>query len=120
MYKDIGNKVKGLAVVMAVLGAIGAFIGGLAMMDALGGVAILIALLGPVMMVLFSWPLYAFGELVSQTTSINEKLDGIAGGASVKKEQKKEDNAQRKQKLDALLASGSISEQEYHLALSKM
>ena len=117
MYKDIGNKVKVLAVVMAVLGGIGAFIGGLAMIDALGGVAILIALLGPVMMVLLSWPLYAFGELVSQTTAINEKLSG--GGNFAAKEQKP-DNTQRKQKLDALLASGAISEQEYHLALSKM
>ena len=115
MYTNIGEKVKGLAVVLAVLGAIGAFIGGLAMMDALGGVAILIALLGPVMMVLFSWPLYAFGELVSQTTAINEKLSGTPAT----KEQKP-DNTQRKQKLDALLASGAITESEYHLALSKM
>lgn len=115
MYKDIGSKVKGLAVVMAVLGGIGAFIGGLVMIDLLGGAAILIALLGPVMMVLFSWPLYAFGELVCQTTSINEKLSGTPAT----KEQKP-DNTQRKQKLDALLASGAISEQEYHLALSKM
>lgn len=124
MYKNIGEKVKRLAVVMAVLSGIGAFVGGLLMIAVMGeamvAVGFLVALGGPVAAVWFSWPLYAFGELVSQATSINEKLDGVAGGSVVKEEQKKEDIAQRKEKLAALLASGAITESEYHLALSKM
>ena len=71
MYDDIGEKIKGLAKVMFIVGAIAAVIGGLVLLvDKFLAIGLLTLFLGPVVAWVYSWLLYGFGELIDNACII--------------------------------------------------
>ena len=81
MFDNIGGKMKSLAVVLFVLGAIGSAISGFVMMS-IDEDMIFFGLLTIIFGVLTSWigtwMLYGFGELIEKTTEIAENTRGGA------------------------------------------
>lgn len=70
MYDNIGSKIKGLSVTVAVVTAIACIITGIVLMcigDALFISGLLIAVIGSFSAWISSWLLYGFGELIEQT-----------------------------------------------------
>ena len=71
MYDNIGEKIKGLAKVMFIVGAIAAVIGGLVLLvDKFLAIGLLTLFLGPVVAWVYSWLLYGFGELIDNACII--------------------------------------------------
>ena len=78
LYENIGGKIKGLAKFIFVIGALGPILIGFCL---LCGGLVLIGLCtmvcGSIFAWIGSWILYAFGELVSDTHAVRNKLDPI-------------------------------------------
>ena len=83
MFDNIGDKLKGVAIVSCALGVLASLIGGIAMM--VGG-AVLIGILTIVLGALLSWVsclgLYGFGQLIENSDTLVAKLGGNAGAAA--------------------------------------
>lgn len=85
MFNNIGKKIKGFAVFVAIVGMIIPILGGLGFIIAgaasnniaLPLLGILIAVVGSIMSWMSTWLLYGYGEIVDKTSSIDKKLDGI-------------------------------------------
>ena len=78
MYDNIGGKIKGLAKIIFIIEAVGAIITGIALLItgvALSGLLILVC--GPLVAWVSSWILYAFGELVENSNTINNTVKKI-------------------------------------------
>ena len=80
MYTDIGEKIKTLAKVLALIGIIGGFVLGLAMALVLGlavmGLFYMIAI--PLISWISSWILYGFGELITTNAEIAVNTRGFS------------------------------------------
>jgi len=78
MYDNIGEKIKLLAKVSAILMTIGCIIGGIALIVATGMdgffvfLGILVIVVGSLISWLSSWVLYGFGELVENSASLKQ------------------------------------------------
>lgn len=84
MYNNIGKKIKGFAMAIAIILTVIYVIVGIAMISssqqseiASGGIVggVLIMLLGPVIAWISSWFLYGYGELVDKTAAIKKNTD---------------------------------------------
>lgn len=69
LYKNIGEKIKGLAVWVFIVETIGSIILGLILAFEEDILYIFITLCGPIIAFVSSWVLYAFGELVEKTSN---------------------------------------------------
>lgn len=70
MYKNIGKKIKGLALGTFIVEAVAAIIIGLLFIiedEDMIPISLLIMVVGPVVAWIFSWVLYGFGELIDKT-----------------------------------------------------
>lgn len=72
MFNNIGGKIKKLAGVMTWIGFVGAFIGGIALMDSVGDdleiiVPVLVWVVGGLLSWVGSFLLYGFGQLIENT-----------------------------------------------------
>ena len=139
MYDNIGRKIKGLAIVVFIVEAIAAIIGGIALMitlDDLILLGLLVLLFGPLVAWVSSWLLYGFGEIIDKLCDIERNTRCGAGASKVKNDapysgvgtsnvEGRNSQAQlsidheRFIKLQNLLAQGLITEAEYQQALLK-
>lgn len=125
-YENIGEKIKTLAKLMFVIGAILELLGGFITICCSDGdgilvlVGLLTMILGPIISFVSSWTMYAFGHLV-QTTEDNFNLNARQSNSASKKSeaQAKADN-ERIKKIEALRAAGMITEEEYLNAVAKV
>ena len=116
MYDNVGAKIKTLAKVMAIVGAIASVVAGLAVIAFDGDyflIGVIITVVGAVMAWLSSLMLYGFGELIDKASEI-ERNTRASGG---KKVQNKIDS-ERIGKLENLRSAGLITEEEYQQAIS--
>ena len=75
LYRNIGGKIKGLAVASAFFGAIGAFVLGivLAITDSdLIIAGVIITFFGPIAAWVSSWVLYGFGQIICNLDKANQ------------------------------------------------
>ncbi len=76
MYDNIGEKIKLLAKVSAILMTIGCIIGGIALIATMDGffvfLGILVIVVGSLISWVSSWVLYGFGELVENSASLKQ------------------------------------------------
>jgi hypothetical protein len=74
MYKNIGKKIKGLAMWLCIFEAVISIIYGIVIIVEVGGggalLGLALLLLGPVISWISSWMLYGFGELIDKASSI--------------------------------------------------
>ena len=74
MYKNIGKKIKGLAVATFIITAVASFIGAIGLLlgesEELLIWGIVLMIMGPVLAWVSSWLIYGFGELIEKTTEI--------------------------------------------------
>ena len=115
MYDNIGKKIKGLAKWIFIVEAVSAVISAIALMaedDDFIWIGLLLIVVGPLVAWVSSWMLYAFGELVDKTCDIERNTRGGFVQIDAAK-------AERKAKLDAMLAEGLITVEEYQQAMSK-
>ncbi len=118
LYTNVGKKIKGFAKVMLIIESLAAFFGGIALMtedDDLAPVGLLIMFVGPVVLWVLSWFVYAFGELVDKASDIERNTHG---DITKSRAQAATDNV-RIEKLESLRAQGLISEAEYQQAVLK-
>ena len=104
MYKNIGGKIKTLAIVLFVILAIVTFIGGIFICYEAEEFWF-VMILGPALSYVGSLTLYGFGELVEKVSSIEEN--------NSKSGDKLDDFSKRATKLEELFSNGIISEEEY-------
>ena len=120
MFTNIGGKIKTAAKVICWLGMILCVVLGIIVLvnaselpadleDACYPFGVIIILVGPVFSYIGSLKLYGIGELIEKTTEIAQNT---ASGKSNPATDKQE-------KLDQLLASGLITEEEYRNASAK-
>ena len=72
-YDNIGGKIKGLAKVAFIVEAIAAVLSGLVMFaedDDMFLIALLVAIVGPIVAWVGSWLLYGFGQLVENSDTL--------------------------------------------------
>ena len=122
-YSNIGNKIKALAKWTFIVESIGAIISGIVTLGVMGSeiwIGLLIIVLGPIIALVSSWILYAFGHLV-QTTEDNYKLNARTNTSALQKSaaQAMADN-ERIKKIEALRVAGMITEEEYLDAVAKV
>ena len=77
MFTNIGNKIKGLATILCVLGILVSVIIGFSLYYANPGLGLIYAGAGSLIAWISSFVLYGFGELICQSTETNKKLDEI-------------------------------------------
>ena len=112
MYKEIGKKIKKLAIVVFVLEAILFFIGGIILMainNDLFLVGILMMIIGPLLAWVSSFILYGFGELIDKTSEIANNTSKARANVVLENSSKQSSN----EELKKLLEKGLISEDEY-------
>ena len=122
MYNNVGGKIKALAMGICIIEAVALVITGFVLMEEIGGTAILIVLLGPVVAWLSSLVLYAFGELVEDVHALRNK-EGTTEEAKAKRnaEEKAKRKAEEKARLQAAQAAwmenaeGAEDEQEEYV-----
>lgn len=111
MFTNIGKKIKTVAKVSCLILMLASVIAGIIVIAdgnyALVGVGLLIV--GPVLMWIGSFMTYGFGELIEKVTEIAQNTASGKGNPATDKQKK----------LDQLLASGLITEEEYRNASTK-
>ena len=113
-YDNIGGKIKGLAKAAFIVEAIAAVISGLVMFaedDDMFLIALLVAIVGPIVAWVGSWLLYGFGQLIENSDIIaaeynrkNEKHEKVV----IKNNERKQ--AQRRKEVKATIANPEIAE----------
>jgi len=96
MYKNIGQKIKDLAIGIFLLGAVGAVIGGVAVMaedEDFIMLGLLIILAGPFVAYCFSLLVYGFGELIEKTSEVAENTQNHLRNAKKEANPSKKKNA---------------------------
>ena len=78
MFNNCGSKVKTLALVFFILGLVGSFIGGIALMDADEGLGIVMMLGGALFSYISSLLLATFGEIAENTAAIVKNTQHLA------------------------------------------
>ena len=122
MFKDIGKKIKGLAVVIFVLGTIASIVSAIILMTSyrpLVLIGILVLFTGPLVAWIGTWMTYGFGELIDKTAQIerNTRVSNNFGGvenmisAGTTKDPKISDKIERIIKLEKLYNQGLITEE---------
>lgn len=100
LYKNIGEKIKTWAIWIFIVEAIGSIIAGIVMMgNYLEVSGILTLFIGPLVALVSSWILYAFGQLVEDVHAIRNK-EGTT--EEVKARHKAEDSAAEKLTLNTV------------------
>ena len=86
MYRDIGEKIKGLAIVIFFIEAIASVIGGFILwMDNEEWWCILIIIIGPFLAWVSSWLLYGFGEIIDKLCDIERNTRGGKSTIEIKR-----------------------------------
>lgn len=128
MYDNIGEKIKGLAKFVAILGSIAMILLGIFLFaedEDLIPLGLVVFFFGPVFSWILSWLTYGFGELIDKTCNIERC---ICKGSSERiydknppKNPKTDDESENKrlEKLELLRVQGLITEEEYQQAVSK-
>lgn len=117
MYSNIGEKIKLLTKILTVIFAVASVIGGIALIAVgitLGGVLLII--LAPILLCLFSFFMYAYGELVEKVCNIEKAMYSSEGVKSQVKEEAQKENLDKYKKLRD---EGLISENEYQQIISR-
>jgi hypothetical protein len=112
MYDNIGGKIKVWAVWIFIVEAIGAVIGGIAMIANDNGlIGFLTMLIGPFVAWVFSWLLYGFGQLIENSDIIaaeysrkNEKHEKVVAQNIERKQ------AQRRKAMKAAIVNPEVEE----------
>lgn len=77
MFKNIGGKIKTLAVILTVIDIIGSIVGGIVLIDMDEGLGATVIVVG----ILFSWInsffIYGFGELIENTQKIERNTSSL-------------------------------------------
>jgi ABC-type multidrug transport system fused ATPase/permease subunit len=125
LYANIGYKVKCLAFMSCIVEAIGAIIGGIALLVDKQWWGIVVILAGPVAAWVTTWVLYAFGELVDKVSYVDPPMqkeniqEPKAHSDRVEsKEQKQIASAEKKQRQQELKQQKSVY-REQQRALKK-
>ena len=144
MFNNIGKKIKTLAYFVFLIGIIGSIVSSIILFAQSHGDGAVILfgflslVIGPILSWVFSWFIYAWGDIVDNVQSIKEKQCGIdfSEQEKVKKSsikdklfnnifknsdsQKQDKNAILSQnKLEKMLSSGQITFEEYNKLMSK-
>ena len=116
-YDNIGGKIKGLAKAAFIVEAIAAVLSGLVMFvedDDMFLIALLVAIVGPIVAWVGSWLLYGFGQLIENSDIIaaeynrkNEKHEKVVEKTNERKQE------QRKKAIKATIVNPEISEDEF-------
>lgn len=117
MYDNIGSKIKKLAVILAIAGAVAFFvIGAVCLTLELIGAALVTMFIGPLLAWVSSFVLYGFGELIDKVSNIEKHL-------STQPEEKKEAIIKVKQVGDVLdqkeEVSDPVADKKYQNAIKK-
>ena len=120
MYENIGKKIKGLAQILFIVGAIAAAIIGMVLMIISTSfilLGVLTLFLGPILSWIGSWLLYGFGELIDKTCDIERNTRGAS-----KEDNPSQTNAisDKIKTIEDLRSKGLITEEEYRRAISKI
>ena len=119
MYENIGNKIKGLATAIFIIGAIAGIALGICCFalqeDILIPIGVAFIVISPILSWVSSLLVYGFGELIIKTNEIAKNSRIIENTSSGQKNI----DFDRIEKLDKLLSAGLITEEEYQQALSK-
>lgn len=114
MYDNIGGKIKGLSMAIAVIEAASSAIIGFIMMvtdEDLVLIGLIIVPIGCLVAWISSWLLYGFGELIEATRSIATVVNRNLND-SLKISEEKMDSV-RLARLQSLLSSNLLTEKEY-------
>lgn len=77
MYNNIGDKIKGGAIVIALIEAVIAFVSGIMIVAELSAaIGIIVMIVGIFIAYISSWLLYGFGELIQKTCNISNAVCG--------------------------------------------
>ena len=123
-FNNIGKKIKnfakwycwiGLIIILVV--AFFAFIVWLAKEKSnyLLVVSLVSAVVGPILIWVGSWMLYAFGELVEKVSAIERNTRGV----TLKSQEQDKIDSERIERIERLRSNGVITEEEYKLLVSK-
>ena len=115
MYDNIGEKIKVLAKVVFIVGAIAAVIAGIALMRSNVPIGLLVIVLGSIIALISSWLIYGFGELIDKTCDIARNTHG----GERKSEAQSKVDYERVVQIEKLRSKGLITEEEYQKAISK-
>lgn len=124
MFENIGKKIKGLAKFYCWIGIIVSLITGLvfciisASEDEVGFLipGLCLLFLGPLFSWIGSWLLYSWGDIVDNVQTIKQSC---AGAIATEQEQPSSALVKHNKKLDDLLKSGLITQEEYEKAIQK-
>ena len=93
LYKNIGQKIKDLAITSFIVETIGSIIGGIIMWyDTDEKLWSLLIIFGPVVAFVSSWMIYAFGEIVDRLVSIDCNTGTVNSKNEAKNEQHTDHN----------------------------
>ncbi|MBQ8814040.1 MAG: hypothetical protein IJZ85_06075 [Lachnospiraceae bacterium] len=112
MYNEIGEKIKRLAQVSCIIGAVGSVILGIAMLDEGIDAGVGVILFCPLLFFISSWITYGFGQLVDDVHKLAQNKGGIH-----------QENEDIKGKIDTLKKwkqEGLITETEYINKMEEM
>lgn len=90
MYNNIGDKIKGGAIVIAIIEAAIAFVSGIMIVAELSAaIGIIVMIVGIFIAYISSWLLYGFGELIQKTCDISNAVCGTKVNGQVLKNDSK-------------------------------
>ena len=124
-FENIGRKIKNftkwycwVSIIISWVAAVICFFAGLSDDDVifLTFIGIVGAIVFPLIIWVSSWAMYAFGELVERTASIDRKMNTTS---EIKSDTQIKIDSERIAKLEKLRAEGFITEEEYTEALQK-
>ncbi len=123
MFENIGKKIKGSAIVFLWIGAITVLILWLNTTRTIDIESLLGAICCIFAVVISSWCLYGFGEIIDKLGDIEKNTRAASKQATEptknNKVQAKNDYSERKNQLEQLRVQGLITEEEYQQAISR-
>ena len=109
MYDNIGKKIKGLAVGVCVVEAIGAVICGILLcIEEEAFAYVLISIFGPIVAWVSSWLLYGFGELIDRVCEIAKNTRTSQNTPTVTANQEHYDHIENSEKIATTFKSSGI------------
>lgn len=121
MYNNIGNKIKGLTKIITIIGWVIAGImifSGLVYIRDEGVIFLLLGLLYGFLTWVSSWFIYAFGELVQNSTDIRNFM--LSGIGAIQQEPITTISDSKMNELNNLRYSGLITEYEYNAKIEEL
>ena len=119
MYDNIGNKIKSLAIVAAIIETIVSVIAGISFLffeSEMKLIGVFLLFFAPFIVFAFSWLIYGFGDLINNVNYISKN---IGTGEKINEYESKMENKERELQLEKLHKQGLITEEEYLQAISK-